>query len=84
MDISRTVKLSKSSLQALYPFKFVPNANKEWHTNVVVLVFVTKIDSSLGVLQWAMLLLLCLCSQQLKTRHFHLIFLMSAIYSIWL
>ena len=81
MDISRTVKLSKSSLQALYPFKFVPNANKERHTNVV---FVTKIDSNLGVLQWAMLLLLCLCSQQLKTRHFHLIFLMSAIYSIWL
>ena len=39
MDISRTAKLSKASLQALYPFKFVPNANKEWHTNVVVLVF---------------------------------------------
>ena len=81
MDISRTAKLSKSSLQALYPFKFVPNANKEWHTNVV---FATKIDSNLGVLQWAMLLLLCLCSQQLKTRHFHLIFLMYPIYSIWL
>ena len=29
MDISRTAKLSKASLQALYPFKFVPNANKK-------------------------------------------------------
>ena len=31
---------------------------KKWHANGVGQVFVSKIDSNLGVLQWAMLLLL--------------------------
>ena len=58
------------------PSSFCQTAIKKWHVNRVGQVFVTKIDSNLGVLQWAMLLLLRLCFfQQFKTRHFHLILL---------
>ena len=63
------------------PSSFCQIPIKKWHANGVGQVFVTKIDSKLGVLQWAMLLLLCLCLQQFKTRHFHLIFLSNLLYS---
>ena len=60
------------------PSSFCQTPIKKWHANGV---FVTKIDSKLGVLQWAMLLLLCLCLQQFRTRHFHLILLSNVLYS---
>ena len=63
------------------PSSFCQTPIKKWHANGVGQVFVTKIDSNLGVLQWAMLLLLCLCLQQFKTRHFHLILLSNLLYS---
>ena len=63
------------------PSSFCQTPIKIWHANGVGYVFVTKIDSNLGVLQWAMLLLLCLCLQQFKTRHFHLILLSNLLYS---
>ena len=44
-------------------------------------VFVTKIDLNLGVLQWTMWLLLCLCLQQFKTRYCYLILLSNLLYS---
>ena len=62
------------------PSSFCQTPIKKWHANGVGQVFVTKIDSNLGVLQWAMLLL-CLCLQQFKTRHFHLILLSNLLYS---
>ena len=43
------------------PSSFCQTSIKKWHANGVGQVFVTKIDSNLGVLQWAMLLLLRLC-----------------------
>ena len=63
------------------PSSFCQTPIKKWHANGVGQVFVTKIDSNLGVLQWAMLLLLCLCLQQFKTRHFHLILLSNLLCS---
>ena len=63
------------------PSSFCQTPVTKWHANGVGQVFVTKIDSNLGVLQWAMLLLLCLCLQQFKTRHFHLILLSNLLYS---
>ena len=64
------------------PSSFRQTPIKKWHTNGVGQVFVTKIDSNLGVLQWAMLLLLCLCFfQRFKTRHFHLSLLSNSLYS---
>ena len=63
------------------PSRFCQTPSKKWHANGVGQVCVTKIDSNLGVLQWAILLLLCLCLQQFKTRHFHLILLSNLLYS---
>ena len=63
------------------PSSFCQTPIKKWHAKGVGQVFVTKIDSKLGVLQWANLLLLCLCLQQFKTRHFHLILLSNLLYS---
>jgi len=40
-----------------------------------------QIDSNLCVLQWALLLVLCLCLQHLKIRQCHLTFLSSFFYS---
>ena len=61
------------------PSRFCQTPIKKGHANGVGHVFVTNIDSNLGVLQWAMLLLLCSCLQQFKTRHFHLIVLSRVI-----
>ena len=63
------------------PPSFCQTPIKKWHVNRVGQVFVTKIDSNLGLLQWAMLLLLCLCLQQFKTRYCHLILLSNLLYS---
>ena len=59
------------------PSSFCQTPIKKWHANANV----TKIDSNLGMLQWAMILFLCLCLQQFKTRHFHLILLSNFFYS---
>ena len=42
---------------------------------------VHQIDANLGVLQWALLLMLCLCLQQFKTRQFHHTLLSNLFYS---
>ena len=74
-------KLARLPYRLYIPSSFCQTPIKKWHANGVGQVFVTKIDSNLGVLQWAMLLLLCLCLQQFKTRHFHLILLSNLLYS---
>ena len=64
------------------PSSFCQTPIKKWHANGVGHVFVTKIYSNLGVLQWAMLLLLCSCLQQLTALQlFHLILLSNLLYS---
>ena len=44
-------------------------------------VFIRQIDSNLGVLQWALLMLLCSCLQHFQTRQFHHISLSNLFYS---
>ena len=63
------------------PSSFCQTPIKKWNGNGVGHVFLPKMDSNLGVLQWAMLLLLYLCLQQFKTRLFHLIVLSNLLYS---
>ena len=63
------------------PSSFCQIPIKKWHVKGVGYVFVTKMYSNLAALQWAMLLLLCSCLQQFKTRLFHLILLSNLLYS---
>ena len=73
-------KFARLPYRLYIPSSFCQTPVTKWHANGVGQVFVTKIDSNLGVLQWAMLLLLCLCLQQFRTRHFHLILLSNVLY----
>ena len=72
---------ARLSYRLYIPSSFRQIPIKKWHAKGVGQVFVTKLYSNLGVLQWAMLLLLCSCLQQFKTRLFHLILLSNLLYS---
>ena len=64
------------------PSSFCQTRIKKWHANGVGHVFATKIYSNLGVLQWAMLLLLCSCLQQLTALQLYS-FSISSSYPIY-
>ena len=72
----------KAALLSLYPINLFLNWN--WNGKVLwskARVKLRQIDSNLCVLQWALLLVLCLCLQHLKIRPCHLTFLSSFFYS---
>ena len=74
-------KFARLPYRLYIPSSFCQIPIRKWQAKGVGHVFVTKLCSNLGVLQWAMLLLLCSCLQQFKTRLFHLILLSNLLYS---